>query len=151
VLKLDTVARHRTTFSTPDVKDLLFHSMSGNRPNDPIRQDWRIVIIKVKLSLCLTKHHAVKTYWGVQVLLHAFLDLGTRLRWVVSFTTRPLNPQGKSPRYPLDRRLGGSRSRSGRGVEEKNSQPLPGIETQTSDRPARSQWTNKQTNKQTKN
>jgi hypothetical protein len=28
-------------------------------------------------------------------------------------------------RYPLDRRLGGPRSGSGRGCEEKNSQPLP--------------------------
>jgi hypothetical protein len=41
---------------------------------------------------------------------------------------RPLYPQGKNPRYPLDRRLGGPQSRSGRGVEEKNSQPLPGFE-----------------------
>jgi hypothetical protein len=37
-------------------------------------------------------------------------------------------PPGKEPWYPLDRRLGGSQSRSGRGGEEKNSQPLPGIE-----------------------
>jgi hypothetical protein len=37
-------------------------------------------------------------------------------------------PQGKSPRYPLDRRLGGPQSRSGRGGEEKNSHPPPGIE-----------------------
>jgi hypothetical protein len=28
-------------------------------------------------------------------------------------------PGGKSPRYPLDRRLGGPQSRSGRGDEEK--------------------------------
>jgi hypothetical protein len=28
----------------------------------------------------------------------------------------------------LDRRLGGAQTRSGRGVEEKNSQPLPGLE-----------------------
>jgi hypothetical protein len=28
---------------------------------------------KVKLSLCLTKYHAMKTYWGVEVQLHAFL------------------------------------------------------------------------------
>jgi hypothetical protein len=41
---------------------------------------------------------------------------------------RPLYPQGKSPWYPLDRRLGGLQSSSGRGDEEKNSQPLPGIE-----------------------
>jgi hypothetical protein len=32
-------------------------------------------------------------------------------------------PQGKSPWYPLDRRLGGPQSRYGRGGEEKNSQP----------------------------
>jgi hypothetical protein len=37
-------------------------------------------------------------------------------------------PQGKGPWYPLDRRLGGPQSRSGRGGEEKNSQPQPGIE-----------------------
>jgi hypothetical protein len=56
------------------------------------------------------------------------LDLSTRWRWVVSFTPRPLYPQGKSPWYPLDRRLGGLQSRSGRSGEEKNSQPMPGIE-----------------------
>jgi hypothetical protein len=51
--------------------------------------------------------------------------------WVVSFTPRPLYPQGKSPWYPLDRRLGGTQSRSGRGGEEKNSQLPPGIEPYT--------------------
>jgi hypothetical protein len=29
---------------------------------------------------------------------------------VVSFTVRPLYPQGKNPWYPLDRRLGGPRA-----------------------------------------
>jgi hypothetical protein len=42
---------------------------------------------------------------------------------------RPLYPRGKSSRYPFDRRLGGPQSRSGRGGEEKNSQPLPGLES----------------------
>jgi hypothetical protein len=65
---------------------------------------------------------------AVEVYLHSFFDLGTRWRWVVSFTPRPLYPQGKSPWYPLDRRLRGPQSRSGRGGEEKNSQPLPQIE-----------------------
>jgi hypothetical protein len=38
-------------------------------------------------------------------------------------------PQGKNPWYPLDRRLSGPQSRSGRGGEEKNSlSPLPGLE-----------------------
>jgi len=40
---------------------------------------------------------------------------------MVSFTLPPLYPQGKSPHYPLDRRLGGPQSRSGHGGEEKNS------------------------------
>jgi hypothetical protein len=31
------------------------------------------VKVKVKLSLCLTMHHEMKTYWGVEVYLHAFL------------------------------------------------------------------------------
>jgi hypothetical protein len=39
----------------------------------------------------------------------------------------------------MDKRLGGPRSRSGRGGEEKNSQPPPGIEPQNPDRPACSQ------------
>jgi hypothetical protein len=34
---------------------------------------------------------------------------------VVSFTPRQLYPQGKRPWYPLDRKLGGPQSRSGRG------------------------------------
>jgi hypothetical protein len=42
-------------------------------------------------------------------------------------------------RYPLDRKLGGPQSRSGHGVEDKHSQPPPGIEPRSSDRPARSQ------------
>jgi hypothetical protein len=37
-----------------------------------------------------------------------FLDLGTRWRWVVSYTPLPLYP-----RYPLDRRLDGPQSPSG--------------------------------------
>jgi hypothetical protein len=43
--------------------------------------------------------------------------------------TPPLYPYGKSPWYPLDRRLGGLQSRFGRGGEEKNSQPLTGLDT----------------------
>jgi hypothetical protein len=48
---------------------------------------------------------------------------------VVSFTHRPLYLQGESPWYPIDRRLGGPQGRSGRGGEEKNSQPLRRLET----------------------
>jgi hypothetical protein len=39
-----------------------------------------------------------------------------------------LHPPGRSPWYPLDRRLGGSQSQSGCSGKEKNSQPLPELE-----------------------
>jgi hypothetical protein len=68
----------------------------------------------------LTKNHATKTNWGSGDIVPCILDLGTRWRWVVSFTPRPLYPEGKSP---LDRRVGGPQSRSGHG-EQKNSQPI---------------------------
>jgi hypothetical protein len=49
---------------------------------------------------------------------------------VVSFTPRPVYPRGKSPRYPLDRRLSGSQSRSGHCREEETpfpcGEPKPG-------------------------
>jgi hypothetical protein len=47
-------------------------------------------------------------------------NLGTRWKWVVSFTPRPLYP-----RCPLDRWLGWSHSRSGRNGEEKQFHRCP--------------------------
>jgi hypothetical protein len=35
---------------------------------------------KVKLSLCLTKHHAIKTYRGSGGIASRIIDLGTRWR-----------------------------------------------------------------------
>jgi hypothetical protein len=57
-------------------------------------------------------------------LRQRILDLGSRWRWAVSFTSRPLYPQEKSPWYPLDRSLGehGPQRRSRRSGEEENSQ-----------------------------
>jgi hypothetical protein len=55
------------------------------------------VNVKVKLSLCLNKHHAMKAYWEVEVYLHSFFELGTRWRWVVNFTPRLLYPRGRGP------------------------------------------------------
>jgi hypothetical protein len=49
---------------------------------------------------------------------------------MVNFTPRPLYPRGKSPRYPLDRRLG--------GVEKGKFLTLPGLELRPLGRPARS-------------
>jgi hypothetical protein len=39
----------------------------------------------------------MKAYWGVKVQLHAFFDLGTRWRCVVSFTPLPLYPRERIP------------------------------------------------------
>jgi hypothetical protein len=39
----------------------------------------------------------MKEYWGVEVYLYAFFDLGTRWRSVVSFTPRPLYPRERAP------------------------------------------------------
>jgi hypothetical protein len=51
------------------------------------------------------------------------LNHSARWRWVVSFTPWPLYSPGKSPRYPLDRRLGGPCSWSGLYGEENNLAP----------------------------
>jgi hypothetical protein len=39
----------------------------------------------------------MKMYWGSGGIVPRLLDLGTGWKWVVSFTPRPLYPQGKSP------------------------------------------------------
>lgn len=49
------------------------------------------------------------------------LNLDIRWKWVVSFTLRPPYPQIKSSRYPFDRILPGSQSRSGRCWVETHS------------------------------
>jgi hypothetical protein len=55
----------------------------------------------------------MKAYWGSRSMASCILHLDTTWWWVVSFTTRPLYPQGSSPCYPLDRRLGEPQSQSG--------------------------------------
>jgi hypothetical protein len=78
----------------------------------------------------------MKAYWGVEYSsthsLTSALDGG---EWSSSRAGR-FSPQGENPWYPMDRKLGGPLSRSGRGGEEKNSQLLRG--TRTPDHPARS-------------
>jgi len=58
----------------------------------------------VKLSLCLTKHyamkiisclinhHAIKIYWGNESIGPHILNLCTRWRWGVRFSPRLLHP-----------------------------------------------------------
>jgi hypothetical protein len=71
----------------------------------------------------------MKTYWGSGGIAPRIIDPCTRWRWVVSFTPLPPYPKGKSLWHQLNRRLGGPRGRSGRGGEEKNPQPLPGLKS----------------------
>jgi hypothetical protein len=55
--------------------------------------------------------------------MFTILDLGTRRRWEVCFTSLSLYPQGRSPRYTWNMRLGGPESRYGRCGEKKNLTP----------------------------
>jgi hypothetical protein len=48
------------------------------------------------------------------------LNFGTWWRWVVKFMSWPPYPSGKHPQYPLNRRLGGSQSRTGRCRKQKS-------------------------------
>jgi hypothetical protein len=68
----------------------------------------------------------MKMYVGVEVQLHTLTSKLHGGEWSVSRTGR-FTP-GESPRYPLDRKLGGSQDQPGCGDEEKKSQPLSGIE-----------------------
>jgi hypothetical protein len=85
---------------------------------------------KVKLSLCLTKyhtmktkHHAMKKYGGVEVYLQAFLssalDGG---EWSTSCLSH-FTPVETAPGTQMDRRLRGPHNLSGLGGEEKNPHP----------------------------
>lgn len=57
--------------------------------------------------------YATKAYRGHTSIIPPTLNLGTRLRWVASFTPRLLYPSGKNHQYLLNRKLGGSHSQSG--------------------------------------
>jgi hypothetical protein len=87
--------------------------------------------VKVNLSVCLTnkalRHEGV---WRADVHPH-FLEFGLAGgEWSASRLCR-FTPVGKSPRYPLDRRLSGPQSRSGRQGQEKIFDPT-GTRTSTS-------------------
>jgi hypothetical protein len=79
---------------------------------------------KVKLSLCLIKHHAMKTCGGIEVpIAPPFL---TSALSGVLHASAALS-QGKGPRYPLDRSL-----RASLDAVERNILLLPGIELRPS-------------------
>jgi len=54
--------------------------------------------VKIKLYMCfLTEHHDLEAYCGSGGTAPRVPDFGIGWNWVVSFTPRPLYPQGKSP------------------------------------------------------
>jgi hypothetical protein len=91
----------------------------------------RVTLVKGRRwswSCALTERHAMKAYWESGGIAPRIFDLCTRWRWEVSFTSVPLYPQGKSPWYPSDRRLGGLQNRSGHGGGEKSAHSPPELE-----------------------
>jgi len=67
----------------------------------------------------------MKMYWQSGDIAPHILNLGSRWRWVVSFTPRPLYSRRKSSCHSLDRRLGGPQSRSGGEGDEKKFRHCP--------------------------
>jgi hypothetical protein len=55
--------------SVPDVEKFHSESRSCESTNERLCSvpAYQILLLKVKSSLCLTKHHAMKTYWEVEV------------------------------------------------------------------------------------
>jgi hypothetical protein len=80
--------------SSPDIITRHFQTQVARRNRYQAMNDLTAVpyYVKVKLSMCLTKHQAMKRYWASGGIAPRILDLGTRWRWVVSFTPRPLYP-----------------------------------------------------------
>jgi hypothetical protein len=90
---------------------------------------WVRKVKKVKLSLCFSWAPRREGVLGSGGIVTLILNLRITWRWVVSFTPLSLYLQGKTPLYSLDRRLDGPQSRSRRDDVQKNSQPLPGLES----------------------
>ena len=51
----------------------------------------------VKVKVNITLEEATKAQRGVEAYLCSFLNLGTRWRWLVNATPRPLFTPGKDP------------------------------------------------------
>jgi hypothetical protein len=100
------------------------------------------ILNKILLGRCERKFVPLLNYLSTTPCRHmgewryssTILDLGTRWRRVVSFTSRPLYPRGKRPQYPLDRKLVGPQSWSGCYGVKKSILPLSAIKPGRSDR-----------------
>jgi hypothetical protein len=130
----ETLVSYHITTRCRNPEDLIFVCLSVSESLRVLHDSVSytdVTQVNLKLSPCFNwapRHDGILGSGGIAPNI---LDLGTRWRWVVSFTLRSLYPQGKIPWCPLDRRLSKPQTRSGRGGEEKNSQSLPGLESPT--------------------
>jgi hypothetical protein len=84
-----------------------------------------LVDIHSKIVSVLNYATCREDVWGNGGTAPRIVNFGTRWRGMISFTLLPLYLRVKSPWYPLDRRLGGTQSRSGRGGEDRKKVPAP--------------------------
>jgi hypothetical protein len=87
-------------------------SNKGNYKTISLPTGWETMFYTVKIKLYLSKPCRGSRGAAPLILIH-----GARW-WVFNLMPRPLYPR-KEQRHPLNRRLGGPQSRSGRFVEEK--------------------------------
>jgi len=66
-------------------------------------------------------------FWDDGDTILVILNLGSRWKWVIRFTSLPLCSREKGPRYPLNGRLGERKMRSESFGEEKDHLPLLGV------------------------
>jgi len=105
---------------------IYIHNMARPRVADggdslQIMKDSRVCVC---LFPCLTKYHAMKTYYrNKSTVLRINLD--TRWRWVITFMPRPPYSRSKDPQYHMDRRMGEPDSRSGRSGKGRRSHHYP--------------------------
>jgi hypothetical protein len=84
---------------------------------------------KVKLFLCLINYELWhEDLCGSGGIAPIILDLDTRWRWLVSFSSQPLYSMGKRPLYPWIGAWVGPRT----VLDEDKNLSLPGIETRPS-------------------
>jgi hypothetical protein len=118
---------------------MLFVTSGRSTESDDIRSSHlglNFIFLFYSLPCDLTEHHTMNAYWGCGGISPPIVWPRRQWSWMFRFTPQPLYPQGKIPWYKFDTRVGRPQSPSGSGGEEKNSQPLPGLEPP--DHPVRS-------------
>jgi hypothetical protein len=97
------------------------------RPQDMVGKTYG----KVSPVLFFTEHHTMKAYWGSGCIapLHAFLTSALHGGELSASHPRRFTTRKRAPGiHWIGGWLGGPQSRSGHGVEEKNSRSLPRLE-----------------------